>query len=58
MSAPEPLFESPVCRICGCDDWNRCDTEHGGCVWVELDLCSACVGIEDLEDDEEEEITL
>ena len=33
-----------ICRVCGCDDENACE---GGCEWVEWDLCSACVGIED-----------
>jgi hypothetical protein len=28
------------CRACGCTDDFACD---GGCGWVEIDLCSACV---------------
>lgn len=31
------------CRVCGCDDFHACP---GGCSWVEDDLCSACVGKE------------
>lgn len=30
----------PVCRECGCTDISACD---GGCEWVAMDLCSACV---------------
>ena len=29
------------CRICGCTDENAC---YGGCSWVEIDLCSKCMG--------------
>jgi hypothetical protein len=28
-----------ACRICGCTEFRAC---HGGCAWVEVDLCSAC----------------
>lgn len=28
------------CRVCGCTDDRACD---GGCSWVDLDLCSACI---------------
>lgn len=28
------------CRVCGCDWLHAC---HGGCYWVEDDLCSCCV---------------
>lgn len=30
-----------ACRVCGCTWNNAC---HGGCSWVEPDLCSECVG--------------
>jgi hypothetical protein len=30
-----------VCRVCGCTDDDGCPE---GCVWVEIDLCSACQG--------------
>lgn len=29
-----------TCRVCGCSDLDACD---GGCSWVALDLCSACI---------------
>lgn len=29
------------CRVCGCTEDDAC---AGPCYWVELDLCSACVG--------------
>jgi hypothetical protein len=32
---------SPVCRGCGCTEWQAC---KGGCYWVESDLCSRCAG--------------
>ena len=33
--------ESPICRECGCWDWNACvDARDGPCRWVEEDLCS------------------
>jgi hypothetical protein len=43
MTLPE--FTVPVCRICGCSEFDACP---GGCYWVadpELlgDLCSACL---------------
>lgn len=28
-----------TCRVCGCTDERAC---HGGCFWVEQDLCSSC----------------
>ena len=28
------------CRVCGCTDKKAC---KGGCSWVEVDLCSACL---------------
>lgn len=31
-----------VCRVCGCTEFNACP---GGCSWVEIDLCSACVKV-------------
>ena len=35
-----------TCRVCGCTQYNACLTIHGGCYWVEEDLCSECVGKE------------
>jgi len=32
------------CRVCGCSQFNACETEAGPCGWVEPDLCSACAG--------------
>lgn len=31
--------EQRACRVCGCTEYRAC---HGGCCWVEADLCSAC----------------
>lgn len=31
------------CRVCGCTENNACP---GGCFWVEVDLCSECIGKE------------
>jgi hypothetical protein len=28
-----------VCRVCGCSESRPCE---GGCIWVEVDLCSRC----------------
>jgi hypothetical protein len=28
-----------ACRVCGCSESRPCE---GGCVWVEVDLCSRC----------------
>ena len=33
------------CRVCGCTDYNGCAC---GCVWVEADLCSACIDKEEV----------
>jgi len=44
--APWPAVngrKTRTCRVCGCTDDHACP---GGCYWVELDLCSACVGAE------------
>lgn len=30
------------CRECGCTNTNACE---GGCYWVTMDLCSACVEV-------------
>lgn len=38
------VLAGPRCRVCGCTEQTACD---GGCRWVEPDLCSACVPIED-----------
>lgn len=39
-----------TCRVCGCTDDRACYPGKGpfavACHWVELDLCSACVGVE------------
>jgi len=35
----ERVNAEPVCRICGCTDYNACP---GCCSWVEQDLCSFC----------------
>lgn len=37
------------CRVCGCTDLEACvevlgDGMEIACVWVEVDLCSACEG--------------
>lgn len=41
---PEPNCHSAqVCRVCGCTEYNACETDDGPCDWVEPDLCSACV---------------
>lgn len=40
------------CRVCGCTDDNcsQCIAKTGyACHWVECDLCSACVSVEDVE---------
>lgn len=38
---PEP--GEPICRECGCRDWNACvDVREGPCWWVEEGLCSVC----------------
>lgn len=39
------VIEKDHCRVCGCTDDHACE---GGCSWVEEDLCSACVGKEDV----------
>jgi hypothetical protein len=31
-----------VCRVCGCTEHAAC---RGGCGWIEIDLCSRCVGV-------------
>ena len=42
--------EEPACRVCGCTYARACVCEETGepCHWVEADLCSACVGKEDV----------
>jgi hypothetical protein len=35
----EECQDVQTCRICGCSEYTPC---HGGCYWVEEDLCSAC----------------
>lgn len=35
----ERVSGEPVCRVCGCTQYNACP---GGCFWVEDDLCSRC----------------
>lgn len=47
--------EVATCRVCGCtdDDCSGCVEETGEpCYWVEEDLCSACVGL--IDPDEED----
>lgn len=40
---PPPAPGDPICRECGCWDWNACvDARDGPCWWVEEDLCSVC----------------
>ncbi|MYE59300.1 MAG: hypothetical protein F4X35_06960 [Alphaproteobacteria bacterium] len=42
---PPPAPGDPICRECGCWDWNACvDARDGPCWWVEEDLCSVCAG--------------
>lgn len=31
-----------ICRGCACSWYDACETKHGGCYWVEVDLCSVC----------------
>lgn len=39
--------DEPVCRVCGCLDWNACINRWGEtCWWVEEDLCSFCAAKE------------
>ncbi len=43
VPVPPPAPGDPVCRECGCWDWNACvDMHDGPCWWVEEDLCSVC----------------
>jgi len=35
--------EKRACRVCGCTWNNAC---KGGCYWIEFDLCSECVDVE------------
>lgn len=39
-----------ACRVCGCTEGNACvdDRTRQPCHWVARDLCSACVGLERL----------
>jgi hypothetical protein len=44
---PSPPSIAGVCKVCGCtdDDCSGCVERTGApCLWVEADLCSACVG--------------
>lgn len=34
--------DEKVCRVCGCTDFDPCETGEGPCHWIEDDLCSAC----------------
>ena len=36
--------DQAFCRVCGCSEFNPCETDGVPCHWVEDDLCSACVG--------------
>jgi len=31
--------DEPECRVCHCTQDNPCP---GGCIWAQVDLCSAC----------------
>lgn len=43
LPVPPPASGDPVCRECGCWDWNACvGGLDGPCWWVEEDLCSEC----------------
>ncbi len=41
---PNVTFDTAVCRVCGCHDFDACVEEDSdrACWWVEPDLCSAC----------------
>lgn len=40
---PPPAPGDPICRGCGCWEWNACLHGDGEpCDWVEEDLCSVC----------------
>ncbi len=46
------LFDSRTCRVCGCtdSDCRQCIKKTGHpCYWIEPDLCSACVPINQLQ---------
>ena len=36
---PVPSLLGPVCRVCGCTEYDACP---GGCGWAEPDLCTSC----------------
>lgn len=38
-----------ICRVCGCTEKNTCPDDGSGrpCQWVEQNLCSTCVGVEE-----------
>lgn len=38
------LLKEKKCRVCGCTDISACP---GGCYWVEDDLCSECVEVDE-----------
>ncbi len=40
--------DSQICRVCGCSQYEPCETESGPCHWVEEDLCSACANADRL----------
>lgn len=49
--------EKPMCRVCGCTEDSPCGCDGQdlllgglirGCSWVEADLCSSCVGYENV----------
>lgn len=43
MAPAAPPEGEPVCRVCGCWEFDACcDDERGPCWWVEPDLCSHC----------------
>lgn len=37
---PVPSLIGPVCRVCGCSEYDPCEDV---CGWAEDDLCTACV---------------
>lgn len=48
MEGPPAPQGWPVCRVCGCWEFNACwDDEVGACWWVEADLCSHCADPEE-----------
>lgn len=42
--------EAPMCKRCGCTEFDACETDAGPCAWAdrECDLCTACVDVAEL----------